>query len=88
MENEEQQKAINKFLLNKEVVKKPKKLLCCICKKVIKKDKNNWEYGNNAEPIKKGRCCDFCNSNIVIPTRIYKIYNSCLNNKKINEDKK
>ena len=27
-------------------------------------------FGNNAEPINDGRCCDFCNMAVVIPTRI------------------
>lgn len=27
-------------------------------------------YGNNAEPIKHGRCCDECDTMIVIPGRI------------------
>lgn len=37
---------------------------CVICGKEI----NN--RGNNAEPIKKGKCCDECNKTIVIPYRI------------------
>ena len=28
-----------------------------------------WEQGNNAEPIKEGRCCDDCNRDKVIPQR-------------------
>jgi len=27
-------------------------------------------YGNNAEPIKKGRCCDICDNLKVIPARL------------------
>lgn len=27
-------------------------------------------WGNNAEPINAGRCCDDCNKGIVIPARI------------------
>ena len=27
-------------------------------------------YGNNAEPVKPGKCCDKCNLNVVIPERI------------------
>ena len=27
-------------------------------------------FGNNAEPINNGRCCDFCNMAVVIPTRL------------------
>ena len=37
---------------------------CCFCKKEIK------GYGNNAEPIRKGECCDECNRKFVIPTRL------------------
>lgn len=40
---------------------------CCICKKGFK------GHGNNAEPIKKGTCCDKCNSKFVIPSRILDI---------------
>jgi len=42
---------------------------CCICSKKIK-----TKYGNNAEPIKEGRCCDLCNAIIVIPARLNKNY--------------
>lgn len=37
---------------------------CCLCHKLI------IGYGNNAEPVKSGRCCDKCNVNIVIPARL------------------
>lgn len=30
-------------------------------------------YGNNAEPINHGRCCDACNQNTVIPLRMIRI---------------
>ena len=43
---------------------------CCICGKEIE------DYGDNAEPVKKGRCCNFCNQTIVIPARIRAIINS------------
>ena len=29
-----------------------------------------WVEGHNAEPINDGRCCDNCNTNVVIPKRI------------------
>ena len=32
-------------------------------------------YGNNSEPIKKGRCCDDCNRKLVIPFRIQSFKN-------------
>jgi hypothetical protein len=41
-----------------------KKKTCVICGKEFK------EYGNNAEPVKKGTCCDKCNQTVVIPKRI------------------
>ena len=48
---------------------------CSICNSEIEKqvDENGkvfWESGNNAEPINDGRCCDFCNMAVVIPTRM------------------
>lgn len=42
--------------------------ICCICGKEIK------GYGNNAWPIDRGRCCDDCNSNYVIPERIRQLF--------------
>lgn len=54
---------------------KPKKeeLKCCICAEPIPTTPNGWELGNNAFPYgyrNNARCCDQCNWNIVIPTRI------------------
>ena len=40
------------------------KQFCSICGKEYK------GYGNNAQPINNGRCCDQCNTVIVIPRRI------------------
>jgi len=37
---------------------------CCICSKRCE----GW--GNNAQPIMEGKCCDDCNINKVIPTRL------------------
>ena len=37
---------------------------CCIC------GKEYTHYGNNALPIKDGRCCDECNSTVVMEARI------------------
>lgn len=37
---------------------------CSIC------GKDFIEFGNNAEPIRKGICCDSCNKKFVIPGRI------------------
>lgn len=30
---------------------------------------SNW--GNNAEPVNGGRCCNECNATVVLPARIY-----------------
>lgn len=58
------------------------KYVCCIC------GKEHEGFGNNPWPVKnkKGehfgpeeRCCDECNSNVVIPERIYQIYNKKTN---------
>lgn len=46
---------------------KDEKQICCIC------GKEYIGYGNNAEPVKAGRCCDDCNINQVIPARLLKI---------------
>jgi len=42
-----------------------KRQKCCICG-------NYFEgYGNNPAPVKtEGRCCNFCDDTVVIPTRI------------------
>lgn len=45
---------------------------CCICNKEIK------GYGNNAEPVKKGTCCDKCNREVVIPARMKNIHKESL----------
>jgi len=53
------------------------KKICCICGKPF----TGW--GNNPDPVtdengnlypEDARCCDECNSEIVIPTRILEIY--------------
>lgn len=40
------------------------KHICSICGKEYK------GYGNNASPVKDGKCCDKCNDEVVIPARI------------------
>lgn len=42
---------------------------CSICMKEIP-TKHGWSDGNNAQPINDGRCCDECDSYVVIPTRL------------------
>lgn len=48
---------------------------CSICNEEIEKIKDSegnviWDQGNNAEPINGGRCCNSCNSGVVIPARL------------------
>ena len=43
------------------------KPICRICGKPIE------GYGHNAAPIKEGRCCDFCNTEKVLPSRVYAV---------------
>ena len=66
------------------MIDKSKIKVCCICTESIKpqylgkdqiydNDKSldwYWYDGNNAQPVADGRCCDSCNSTIVIPQRI------------------
>jgi hypothetical protein len=42
-----------------------KMIECCFCGIMI-----DELFSNNAEPAFDGRCCDYCNDTIVIPTRI------------------
>ena len=41
-----------------------KKQICSICGK----EYSGW--GNNAQPVNDGRCCDDCNTTAVIPARL------------------
>lgn len=43
------------------------KHICSIC------GKEYVGYGNNAQPVNDGRCCDECNLETVVPYRIYLI---------------
>lgn len=48
---------------------------CCMCgnkMRVFRRLQDNKKmWGNNAEPVvKKGRCCDECATNIVLPYRM------------------
>lgn len=47
---------------------------CSICEEKIE------GFGNNAQPVNAGRCCDFCNSNVVVPKRIDEIAKFSRNN--------
>jgi len=49
---------------------------CVICSEPIdiivrtSDDKVLWGGGCNAEPVADGRCCSYCDQEVVIPTRI------------------
>ena len=45
---------------------------CVICTDEIQiQPVSGWDKGHNPYPIKdKGRCCDDCNSTIVVPARV------------------
>lgn len=51
---------------------------CCICKEPIK------GYGNNAEPVCSGTCCDKCNIDVVLPARVKAFRNS--KNEELDDD--
>lgn len=44
---------------------KKKKQYCSICGRVMIE-----EFGNNAQPVNNGRCCNNCNFTVVIPARM------------------
>lgn len=64
----------------KEIKKKnqeaEEKHICSIC------NKEYVGYGNNAQPVNDGRCCDKCNLNIVLPARAF-----LMNREKRKQDK-
>ena len=43
---------------------------CSICSEEIQ----DW-IGHNAQPVNNGRCCNMCDEQIVIPTRLAREYN-------------
>lgn len=60
---------------------KSEKRVCSICGKEF------TGYGNNAEPINNGICCDECNVDIVIQRRINEYFENDLSKKKnVNEN--
>ena len=50
--------------------KKEKQDVCSICQLFY------IGFGNNAQPINKGRCCDKCNVDFVIPIRMLRVFKS------------
>jgi len=51
---------------------KPEPLICCICEQPIP-IRHGWAQGNNAEPVKEGRCCYDCEAQVVLPARIARL---------------
>ena len=47
-------------------MKNNKEFICCICNAKIR-----GEYGNDPAPLRGSKCCDTCNSQIVIPVRLF-----------------
>ena len=50
---------------------------CSICNGPLAVGKElyaGWMDGNNAWPINKGRCCAYCNKDVVIPARLRAYY--------------
>ncbi len=48
---------------------------CCLCGKKVEEKINYdgkvyWNQGEDAQPVKDGRCCGICNINIVLPARL------------------
>lgn len=43
---------------------------CCICGRAI------HGYGHNPTPVATGRCCDECNTYVVIPVRISMLFSN------------
>ena len=47
---------------------------CSICNDYIDvmmvDGERGWDDGHNAEPVNGGRCCNKCNDDVVIPTRL------------------
>ena len=44
--------------------------ICVICKSVILPDENGYDGGNNAMPVRKGRCCNECDNGQVMFKRL------------------
>lgn len=56
---------------------KIKPMTCSICGGDIDVHPgSNWTRGHNAQPVNDGRCCTECNTHVVLPARIRRIYAS------------
>jgi hypothetical protein len=48
-------------------------LRCIICRMEIEPDLTGYAGGHNAEPVRRGRCCEECNWTVVVPTRFSRL---------------
>lgn len=55
---------------------------CSICGKEFE------GYGNNAYPVNSGRCCDECNTSVVVPRRMQDYANKQKKKESENNEKK
>ena len=53
-----------------DVKRKEQSMKCVICNEKITADPFGWEGGCNAEPVKEGQCCYYCDNNVVTPARL------------------
>jgi len=57
-----------------EIAKESTHIPCSICGLDVPHHVRNgevvWATGHNAEPVNDGRCCDWCNENVVIRRRM------------------
>lgn len=60
-------------------------LICSICGDSIISIEG-WELGCNADPINDGRCCDACDHEVVLPTRIRRSKVGLWNGQKITDE--
>jgi len=42
---------------------------CSICGNEIEVNCFGWDKGHNANPVNEDRCCDRCNTKVVVPAR-------------------
>jgi hypothetical protein len=47
-----------------------RQLKCSLCGSPIPTGPGGWRHGHNAQPLSGGRCCEQCNSDVVVPARI------------------
>ncbi len=60
---------LREFERSRKETKGDNQMNCCLCHRKIER-KGTWIRGNNAEPLRKGRCCDICNETKVIQARL------------------